>query len=370
MFVPQVPYSGSLKSHLTAPLALVMDPARAFALVSVLFYLAYVAGLFRLALLVAGPRAALLAGLYAAFSPAFVTRYSLSNDGNYVEVLALGTWALWLAARWTRGGRTRARGSPSPPASSWASASGATSSPSSTWPRSRPCSSLAGRLAAPRSLLALGVGLGDRLRPRLALEPRERVGVLPLPGAGRGPHGRGGRRRPGRRDLRPRREAPADGDRPLAGADGVRHRLRAGRRRRCSRRWPGWASPPPSSPPPGRRGARGGSARGPSPRSCSSPRRTSPSPLVALPHVPATPATSSSSCRSCRSSWPMPSARAPWRRVAALVLALLIATGAARARSPRCRPRCGRTRGGGSSWPTWSARACASATRTSSWPPA
>jgi hypothetical protein len=109
VFVPQVPYSGSLKSHLTAPLARLMDPARAFALVSVLFYLAYVAGLFRLALLVAGPRAALLAGLYAAFSPAFVTRYSLSNDGNYVEVLALGTWALWLAARWTRGDGTRPR---------------------------------------------------------------------------------------------------------------------------------------------------------------------------------------------------------------------------------------------------------------------
>jgi len=109
VFVPHVPYSGSLKSHLAAPLALLVDPARAFALVSVLFYLAYVAGLFRLALLVAGPRAALLAGLYAAFSPAFVTRYSLSNDGNYVEVLALGTWALWLAARWTREPEARPR---------------------------------------------------------------------------------------------------------------------------------------------------------------------------------------------------------------------------------------------------------------------
>jgi hypothetical protein len=101
VFVPHVPYSGSLKSHLTAPLAALIDPARAFALVSVLFYLGYVAGLHRLALLVAGPRAALLAGLYAAFSPAFLTRYSVSNDGNYVEVLALGTWAIWLAARWT-----------------------------------------------------------------------------------------------------------------------------------------------------------------------------------------------------------------------------------------------------------------------------
>jgi hypothetical protein len=101
VFVPQVPYSGSLKSHLTALVAVALDPARAFALVSVLFYLGHVAGLFRLALLVSGPRAALVAGLYAAFSPAFVTRYSLSNDGNYVEVLALGSWALWLAARFT-----------------------------------------------------------------------------------------------------------------------------------------------------------------------------------------------------------------------------------------------------------------------------
>ncbi len=107
VFVPNVPYSGSLKSHLTAPLALFLDPARAFALVSVLFYLGYVAGLHRLALLLSGHRAALLAGLYAAFSPPFLTRYSLSNDGNYVEVLAFGSWALWLAVRWTKESQPR-----------------------------------------------------------------------------------------------------------------------------------------------------------------------------------------------------------------------------------------------------------------------
>ncbi len=101
VFVPQVPYSGSLKSHFTALAALALDPARAFALVSVLFYLAHVAGVFRIALLVSSARAAVVAGLYAALSPAFVTRYSLSNDGNYVEVLAFGTWALWLVARAT-----------------------------------------------------------------------------------------------------------------------------------------------------------------------------------------------------------------------------------------------------------------------------
>jgi hypothetical protein len=103
VFVPNVPYSGSLKSHLTALLSSVVDPARAFALVSVGFYAAFVAGLYRLALLAGGSAwAALAAGLYAAFAPAFVTRYSLSNDGNYVEVLALGTWSLVLAARWRR----------------------------------------------------------------------------------------------------------------------------------------------------------------------------------------------------------------------------------------------------------------------------
>jgi hypothetical protein len=101
VFVPHVPYSGSLKSHLAAVFDFVMDPPRAFALASVVFFLAFVAGLYRLALLASGPRTALFAALYVAFGPAFLTRYSLSNDGNYVEVLALGTWALWLAARWT-----------------------------------------------------------------------------------------------------------------------------------------------------------------------------------------------------------------------------------------------------------------------------
>ena len=105
VFVPHVPYSGSLKAILTAPLAAVIDPARAFALVSVLFYAAFVAAAYRLGAATARAPATpssrgLAAGLYAAFSPAFVTRYSLSNDGNYVEVLALGAWALVLALGW------------------------------------------------------------------------------------------------------------------------------------------------------------------------------------------------------------------------------------------------------------------------------
>ena len=43
---------------------------------------------------------ALAAALYLAFAPAFVTRYSLSNDGNYVEVLALGSAALLAVVAW------------------------------------------------------------------------------------------------------------------------------------------------------------------------------------------------------------------------------------------------------------------------------
>jgi hypothetical protein len=102
VFVPRVPYCGSLKSHLTAPLAAVVDPARAFALVSVAFYVLFVAALYKLGLLVGNSTTAVAAGLYAAFAPAYVTHYSLSNDGNYVEVLALGTWALVIAIRWWR----------------------------------------------------------------------------------------------------------------------------------------------------------------------------------------------------------------------------------------------------------------------------
>ena len=48
VFIPSQPYGGTLKSLLVAPLAGVMDPARAFALASVLFYALFVAGLYRL----------------------------------------------------------------------------------------------------------------------------------------------------------------------------------------------------------------------------------------------------------------------------------------------------------------------------------
>jgi hypothetical protein len=96
VFLPNQPYGGTLTAHLVAPLAAVADMPRAFALVSLVFYALYVAGLHRLAWWLFGGRTALVAGLYAAFAPVVVTRYSLNNDGTYVELLALGTWALLL----------------------------------------------------------------------------------------------------------------------------------------------------------------------------------------------------------------------------------------------------------------------------------
>jgi hypothetical protein len=101
VFIPSLPYSGSLKSHVAVALSAALDLPRAFTLASILFYGLFVAGAYTLALLVE-PALALPAGLYLAFSPAYVTHYSLSNDGNYVEVLAFGTWALACLARHAR----------------------------------------------------------------------------------------------------------------------------------------------------------------------------------------------------------------------------------------------------------------------------
>jgi hypothetical protein len=113
VFVPSVPYSGSLKSHLAAALALSIDPSRAFALASIAFYALFASALYMLSRLAdpARPQRARVAALWAAFAPAFVTRYSLSNDGNYVEVVALGTAALVVGALWLADGSARtARG--------------------------------------------------------------------------------------------------------------------------------------------------------------------------------------------------------------------------------------------------------------------
>src|SRR4029450_8974392 len=82
------------------------DVARALAVSSIVFYALFVGGVYALALAAGASGAtAVAAGLYAAFAPAWVTHYSLSNDGNYVDLLALGTWALYLCVCWLEDGR-------------------------------------------------------------------------------------------------------------------------------------------------------------------------------------------------------------------------------------------------------------------------
>src|SRR4029079_4963616 len=101
VFVPHVGYSGSLKAHVAAVLSECMDMPRALALTSIAFYALFVGGLYSLALAAGASEAvAVAAGLYGVFAPAWVTHYGLSNDGTYVDPLALGTWALYLGVRW------------------------------------------------------------------------------------------------------------------------------------------------------------------------------------------------------------------------------------------------------------------------------
>ena len=108
VFVPQVPYSGSLKSHVAALVATVIEPARAFALASVLFYPAFAAGLYRRpGSRPVGPRAALPAGLYAAFAR---VRDPLQPEQR--RQLRRGAGARHLGAWLARAGRTSRRGAP------------------------------------------------------------------------------------------------------------------------------------------------------------------------------------------------------------------------------------------------------------------
>ncbi len=203
VFIPSQPYGGTLKSLLVAPLAMVLDPAQAFALFSVLVYALFVGALYRFTAWLFGSGAAVLAGLYAAFAPVFVTRYSLSNDGTYVEVLALGTLALWLAARWTQAKEGRA---------AMALVAGLLLG-LAFWLHILAVihlTAIAGAFVlfglrhAPRSLAALGAGLGSRRRPRPSLERDPPVALLRELRPGKGPRrrrerGRGPRRSRGAR---------------------------------------------------------------------------------------------------------------------------------------------------------------------------
>jgi hypothetical protein len=101
VFTEGANYQGSLKGHLSALFGLVggsRDLSALMMLSSLVLTLAFVAATMALARRVGGRAAAIVAGLYLALSPKFLTTFSLNCVGQYMDVLALGGLALALFA--------------------------------------------------------------------------------------------------------------------------------------------------------------------------------------------------------------------------------------------------------------------------------
>ncbi|HEY2943515.1 MAG TPA: hypothetical protein VGN09_13865 [Vicinamibacteria bacterium] len=102
IFTEGAHYQGTLKGHLGALIGLltgVRDLPLLMVVSSVILYLVFVAATMALARRIGGRGAALVAGLYLAISPRFLTVFSLNCVGQYVDVLALGGLALVVVAR-------------------------------------------------------------------------------------------------------------------------------------------------------------------------------------------------------------------------------------------------------------------------------
>ena len=94
-------YVGSFKAILTALLAtLVRDPVVGFALAAVVVYAAFAGALYLLARTVLSRGEAIAASLYVVLSPGFLTAWGMGNEGNYLDVMLLGTLMLAFGARW------------------------------------------------------------------------------------------------------------------------------------------------------------------------------------------------------------------------------------------------------------------------------
>jgi hypothetical protein len=92
-------YQGTLKSHIAALLSVPSDDLSWQMLASSLvLHLIFLAAAMALARRIAGRPAAILAGLYLALSPRFLTVFTLNCVGQYADVLALGGAALALLA--------------------------------------------------------------------------------------------------------------------------------------------------------------------------------------------------------------------------------------------------------------------------------
>jgi hypothetical protein len=116
IFTEGANYQGSLKGHLSALFALASgsrDFSWLMMLSSLVLYLVFVGATMALARRIGGRTAAVVAGLYLALSPKFLTTFSLNCVGQYMDVLGLGGLAVALLARGldegTAGSSARAR---------------------------------------------------------------------------------------------------------------------------------------------------------------------------------------------------------------------------------------------------------------------
>ncbi len=96
-------YIGSLKAILTAGLSLLVgDPVTSFALAAALVYGALTGAVYLSSRAVAPPAESIAAALYIVFAPGFLTAWGMGNEGNYPDVLALGTLMLALGFRFLK----------------------------------------------------------------------------------------------------------------------------------------------------------------------------------------------------------------------------------------------------------------------------
>jgi hypothetical protein len=96
-------YIGSLKAVLTAGLSLLLgDPVTSFAAAAALVYGALTGAVYLLSRTVASRAESIAAALYIVFAPGFLTAWGMGNEGNYPDVLALGTLMLALGFRFLK----------------------------------------------------------------------------------------------------------------------------------------------------------------------------------------------------------------------------------------------------------------------------
>jgi|GEM_PF-3911668 len=97
-------YIGSLKAHLTALIAAIFgEPVVSFAAAAAINYAIFTAAVYRLARTVVPRAEASVAAAYVIVAPGFLTAWGMGNEGNYVDVMLLGTLMLAIAARWMQG---------------------------------------------------------------------------------------------------------------------------------------------------------------------------------------------------------------------------------------------------------------------------